>query len=80
MPRGRSSAAESEGDEENPDSILVASPKFEYPSSVGELVARLRAWVWDALSDFYGEFWEDASSWLKWRLCDYLYALALMYW
>jgi hypothetical protein len=88
MPQRRSAIVNFDRDVENlevehlqsSESDEGSSPTSSYFTCFNECVEKLREWAWEALCDFYGDFWEEAASWLKWRLCDYLFALVLMYW
>ncbi len=49
------------------------------PTGQGLLV-RLREWVTDAVTEYLDGFFGAASDWLKWRICDYIWAAFLLYW
>lgn len=42
-------------------------------------LSSIRNWIWDFVSEHFESFAGEASAWLKWRICDYILAVFLLY-
>mmetsp|Transcript_16793 Transcript_16793/g.21798 ORF Transcript_16793/g.21798 Transcript_16793/m.21798 type:complete len:85 (-) Transcript_16793:149-403(-) len=63
----------------NTPNETIVSFQTSLISSLNSYIDSLRGCIWRFIDTYLPDFVDEANAWWKWKICDYLLALFLLY-